>query len=201
MTGRRSLGIIVKDSLWFAFSLHYFSSQTIASCLARRIILKGKQEKYIYRQWHTWPSVCSLRQKTLGFRFWRIKQHWKRRRHLTSIGACDRSDISEKGPRTQFGALTRDDTQLCTDTTGDARDGNELQQHDDSSSGQENIVYSSSRENDVGLCRTGRPSVKSPPPPARVIRDWLAIWKSFPPAPDPFLTRVTRRLEDYLLLR
>lgn len=88
-------------------------------------------------------------------------------RHLTSIGACDRSDISEKGPRTQFGALTRDYTQLCTDTTGDARDGNELQQHDDSSSGQENIVYSSSRENDVGLCRTGRPSVKSPPPPSR----------------------------------
>lgn len=75
---------------------------------------------------------------------------------------------------------------------------NELQQHDDSSSGQENIIYSSSRVNWTGL--EDSPWNRLHLHPARVIRDWLAIWKSSAP-PHPFITRVTRRLEDYQLLR
>lgn len=201
MTGRRSLGIILKDSLWFAFSLlHYFSSQTPASCLARRIILKGKQEKYIYRQWHTWPSVCSLRQKTLGLRFWRIKQHWKRRDTWPASVLVTGLTSRRKGL-----AHSLEHSHATTPNYAQTR----LEMPEMETSCNSTTIHRVAKKTSFTRLPAKMMLAFAGPedPPWNRLHLPLGLseigwpFERAPPAPDPFLTRVTRRLEDYQLLR
>lgn len=82
-----------------------------------------RKTRKMYLQAVAYLALCLQSAAETWFSLLANKTTLKETRHLTSVSACDRSDISEKGPRTQFEALTHNYTQLHTDTTGDASDG------------------------------------------------------------------------------
>lgn len=71
-----------------------------------------RKTRKMYLQAMAYLALClQSAAKTLGFSLLANKTTLKETRHLTSVSACDRSDILEKGPRTQFEALTHNYTQ------------------------------------------------------------------------------------------
>lgn len=87
--------LVVPDTSELPCQMNYFERKT----------------RKMYLQAVAYLALCLQSAAETWFSLLANKTTLKETRHLTSVSACDRSDISEKGPRTQFEALTHNYTQ------------------------------------------------------------------------------------------